>query len=264
MSTEDTGRPSKWSFRELREHFERHGLDYDGLFLRIEDLIIKTLIAAEAGVSRACQGHAGHCFEIYGFDVLIDDTLKPWLLEVNIYPSLRTDSPLDKRIKTQLVADTLTLVGLQRVQAGGSAQAIPPKTPRRQPSAVSNAGHRGDSDADMLADLAARLVGMDPGAAVAAFNEEAWEVVLDAHDEESRSGGLRRIFPSSVAGRYASFFKKESFGNVVLRKWHEAGGGSELVQPRPVPEHSCEHDGHLRKHACSAQRLPPPPQWSCT
>lgn len=37
--------------------------------------------------------------------------LKPWLLEVNISPSLSSSSPLDKKIKTVLICDTLNLVG---------------------------------------------------------------------------------------------------------------------------------------------------------
>merc|ERR1712107_887407 len=51
------------------------------------------------------------CFEMYGFDVMVDSKLKPWLLEVNILPSLSSSSPLDKRIKTKLIADVFTLVG---------------------------------------------------------------------------------------------------------------------------------------------------------
>lgn len=51
--------------------------------------------------------------KVYGFDVMLDDKMKPWLLEVNISPSLSSSSPLDKRIKTQLVADSLTLVGFR-------------------------------------------------------------------------------------------------------------------------------------------------------
>ena len=53
------------------------------------------------------------CFEIYGFDIIIDADFKPWLLEVNVSPSLSSSSPLDKRIKTMLLADTLTLAGVK-------------------------------------------------------------------------------------------------------------------------------------------------------
>jgi tubulin polyglutamylase TTLL4 len=49
---------------------------------------------------------------VYGFDILLDSKLKPWLLEVNISPSLSSSSPLDKKIKTMLICDTLNLVGV--------------------------------------------------------------------------------------------------------------------------------------------------------
>lgn len=42
-----------------------------------------------------------HCFEMFGFDVLVDERLKPWLLEVNTSPSLACGSPLDMEVKTR-------------------------------------------------------------------------------------------------------------------------------------------------------------------
>merc|ERR1712226_642381 len=78
-----------------------------------------------------------------------------------------------------------------------------------------------------------RLAAMDAASAVAAFDQDAWEMVLDAHDEEMRSGGLQLIFPTVDAKQYTQYFEQESFANVVLRKWHEAGGGAELFRSQP-------------------------------
>lgn len=52
------------------------------------------------------------CFELLGFDVLIDSNLKPTLLEVNHAPSFATDSPLDYDIKRQLFVDMFAMLGL--------------------------------------------------------------------------------------------------------------------------------------------------------
>lgn len=47
------------------------------------------------------------CFEILGFDVMVDSKLQPWLIEVNHLPSFGTDSPLDLDIKERLMYQTL-------------------------------------------------------------------------------------------------------------------------------------------------------------
>ena len=52
------------------------------------------------------------CFEILGFDIFLDDKLKPWVLEVNHAPSFSTDSPLDFKIKKNLIADTIRMLNL--------------------------------------------------------------------------------------------------------------------------------------------------------
>lgn len=55
-------------------------------------------------------------FELYGFDILIDDTLRPWLMEVNVCPSLSSSSPMDRRIKHMLLVDVLNLIGVEYFQ----------------------------------------------------------------------------------------------------------------------------------------------------
>jgi hypothetical protein len=55
------------------------------------------------------------CFEVLGFDVLIDSSLNPWLLEVNHSPSFSTDTPFDYKVKEELVYDTIKLIHLDSV-----------------------------------------------------------------------------------------------------------------------------------------------------
>jgi tubulin polyglutamylase TTLL6/13 len=52
------------------------------------------------------------CFEILGLDIILDQKLKPWLLEVNHSPSFTTDSPLDEKIKFDLISQTLKLLNI--------------------------------------------------------------------------------------------------------------------------------------------------------
>lgn len=91
------------------------GIEFDPIWTKVKDLIIKAVISVEPilanNLSRAANGRR-LCFEVFGFDVILDRDLKPWLLEVNVLPSLSSSSELDKKIKTALMCDTFNTIGV--------------------------------------------------------------------------------------------------------------------------------------------------------
>ncbi|XP_033750294.1 tubulin polyglutamylase TTLL13-like isoform X1 [Pecten maximus] len=107
---------SKRRISTVDRYMRQKGYDIDKMWNDIDDVIIKTLISAHSVLKhnyRTCfpnhvKGSA--CFEILGFDVLLDRKLRPSILEVNHSPSFNTDSELDREIKGALVWDTLNLV----------------------------------------------------------------------------------------------------------------------------------------------------------
>lgn len=53
-------------------------------------------------------------YQMFGFDILLDSELNPWILEVNLSPSLAVDSPIDRDVKSNLIADMYNLVGIKK------------------------------------------------------------------------------------------------------------------------------------------------------
>ena len=51
-----------------------------------------------------------HCFEMYGYDILIDSNCKPWLIEINASPSLSATTKTDKALKMGLIRDIYNIV----------------------------------------------------------------------------------------------------------------------------------------------------------
>ena len=80
--------------------------------------MIKTIISSETILNSAFQMYVpnrSNCFQLFGFDIMIDNELNPWLLEVNLSPSLACESPLDHRIKAHLVSDLFNLAGVPNI-----------------------------------------------------------------------------------------------------------------------------------------------------
>ncbi|GBG28435.1 Tubulin polyglutamylase TTLL5 [Hondaea fermentalgiana] len=176
---------SKWSLRTFRARLERMGLDAEGMFANIDALIIKTLISIEPQVLSAMDMHVRHasnCFQLFGFDVLVDEDLKPWLIEVNLGPSLGCDSALDLQIKSAMIADLLTLAGVQPCDV-----------------------HRKRTEEP--------FVTAKPSLAPA---PSATRLVREFETEKRRSGGWRCVYPSPTAFIYDRFFREKRERNQML------------------------------------------------
>ena len=94
-------------------------IDEESIFAKIEEIIVKTFISAEPILNNGFEMYVpfrGNCFELLGFDILIDDKLEPWLLEVNLSPSMGCDTPLDHKIKSYVIADLFTLSGVMPIE----------------------------------------------------------------------------------------------------------------------------------------------------
>ena len=52
------------------------------------------------------------CFEILGFDVILDSKGRPFLLEVNHAPSFNSDTQIDQQVKKGLLEDTFKLLNV--------------------------------------------------------------------------------------------------------------------------------------------------------
>lgn len=80
-------------------------IDVEALWSNISAVVLKSLAVVDDKMTfQPC------CFELYGYDILIDMDLRPWLLEVNASPSLGRENHLDVRVKNAMVADIIRLL----------------------------------------------------------------------------------------------------------------------------------------------------------
>jgi tubulin polyglutamylase TTLL5 len=199
----------------MRKRLKLMGLNDELTFKKIEDIIIKTVIAVEPIINNANEMYCplpNQCFELFGFDILIDDKLEPWLLEVNLTPALGCDSPLDQKIKSNVIADLLSMAGVIQMEARIKDQQNPAKLAYKGPPSVHNGllrktnSVRGKSGAPVARTGGDLLSGKAP--AREATKEEKM-ALKDTEDEFKRRNFFKRIFPSVDFLYYKQFFEEE-------------------------------------------------------
>lgn len=113
---EDKGSGHKRLMSWVFDHMKEQGVDTDKLWNEIKLLGLKTLCVAQPQLAHHYKSgqsddfHNHMCFEILGFDVLIDSQSRPVLIEVNHTPSFATESKLDFDLKKNVIHDAINLM----------------------------------------------------------------------------------------------------------------------------------------------------------
>ena len=85
----------------------------DKLRREINSIIVKSLCMATPHVEHLIKSSQPDdnenqlCFQVLGFDIMIDKDFVPQLIEINQMPSFATDFPIDYKIKRGLIIDVM-------------------------------------------------------------------------------------------------------------------------------------------------------------
>ena len=128
------------------------------LWASIQELVVKSLLCVDGAIA-----HQPNAFELFGYDVMLDDAYRPWLIEVNASPSMARDGELDRRVKDPLIRDTIALVDPVPFDRDALVQTIERRHTQVGPGAPSKSGHKRKSpQAELRRDLNSILKGRLP------------------------------------------------------------------------------------------------------
>jgi tubulin polyglutamylase TTLL4 len=240
----------KWSLAAFRRWLsQREGRAVmEQTFDRIFDLCLKTMIAAESEITPQLHSSAQfrtNCYELFGCDVILDSALQPHLLEVNVSPSLMGSSPLDKKIKGMVIADTLHIVGmyphdpalLRKYDQGANSSnagsgkhsfksiAAATITPAANPFAFSSLSKLMNSQDRYRRDPCPESIDI----AALGDTDASWMLLLMAEDElqRARSSKYHCVHPTaSNASYYSGLYRSCRFSDHLLAHWVIAGGAA--------------------------------------
>lgn len=193
-----------------------------------------------------------NAFELFGFDVLLDSNLKPWLLEVNVSPSLHSSSALDEAVKIPLINDTLNIVGFH----------LPVSKNHSDEELAQELGETGEEpisyDNRMYTPIITTNEKFKHCSFVSKLNRyEYLERILQDltpddvrhlivyEDELTQLGSYDKIFPTADTHTYLKYFEKNRYHNLLLDAW-ETKYHKRRTQGVELLRNLCKQKMHLR------------------
>ncbi|XP_014479842.1 PREDICTED: tubulin polyglutamylase TTLL4-like [Dinoponera quadriceps] len=245
----------KWTLRTLWSYLEQERVNVDKLWASIKDMVVKTMIAGESSINSLTRTNVTSrycCYELFGVDILLDENLKPWLLEVNISPSLQSSSPLDVAVKGPLIRNVFNIAGYQlpvcipieEMEKLAQRYQLDPVCQdyrlhrtnlsyqeRHKQFMYANLRNREDYLHDIIDDLTP---------------DDVRHLII-YEDELTQLDRFEKIFPTADSHRYSQYFDIPRYYNMLLDAWEAKYGDGSREEGISRLQKLCKTKYHLEQ-----------------
>ncbi|KAH8412750.1 hypothetical protein KR009_005311, partial [Drosophila setifemur] len=248
----------KWTIKSLWTYLANRGVRTDCLWEALRSLVLRTILAGENGINSMIRANVESkysCFELFGFDVILDSDLVPWLLEVNISPSLHSELPLDAHVKAPLVQGVLNTalynvppkLSLDKQKELAAELCFPPGTQMcydkrlyinylsREEKVKHNTFTRKAME-DRNEYVNSILNDLTP---------DDVRCLIIAEDELARCAPLERIFPTDQTYKYLKYNDSPRYYNRLLDAW-ESRYANNRTEGIALLRDYCQNKYHLQ------------------
>nr|KAJ3421414.1 Tubulin polyglutamylase ttll4 [Polyrhizophydium stewartii] len=209
---------NKWTIGMLREYMTEHGYAFEPIMDRIKSLLVKTVMSVHAQNMGGVRLYlANRCYELFGFDVLLDSELKPWLMEVNISPSMKASCDMDHALKARVAVDLLNLAGYRVRDLELARHAQTSKTPPPWKRPFLTTSERAKQRAAMINEGFDILSNLTP---------DDLRILRETEDEArarimffARRGDFLRLYPSPEYNSHAQYIQSFNYYDRLLYQW---------------------------------------------
>lgn len=263
----------KWSLKALWGHLQEKGVNTDKIWAQMKDIAVKTLISVEHFTNSLIKANCRRkscCHELFGFDIMLDDRYHPWILEVNISPSLHSNSPLDVAIKGQMVSDMFNIAGFQLPDKKLIMTNSPAPNGNGTTTVTSSTFSQDKRKESLEITYDTRAKHTYFARHFKQFTEaELMTMMLDVltvndiqmlvetEDENNRRGHFQRIFPGGEETRkYFNYFEQPRYYNALLHMW-ELKYATHKHKGNLILESFCRRGLHLLSSITSSSKAIP-------
>ena len=107
-----------WNLETFRKYCARNNINFDKLNNEIADIFIKMILSVREKIIKEIERNklqSSNFYHLIGFDIILDENLKPYLLEANRLCGFRDDNDAEKYYTFNIIADTLNIIGIRPI-----------------------------------------------------------------------------------------------------------------------------------------------------